>query len=79
MTAKEKAIELLSFYREYIRMADKYSHLLGDEIIYLAKQCAMKVCEEKIKTIVEVSENQKCYAFDVIQKQIEIKQEIEKL
>lgn len=79
MTAKEKAIELVSFYREYIRIADKHSHLLEDETIYFAKQCALKVCEEKIKTVVEISENQKCYVFDVIQKQIEIKQEIEKI
>jgi len=38
-----------------------------------AKQCAIKVCEEKIKTIVELSEDQNGYWLDVIQKQIDIK------
>lgn len=42
-------------------------------ILKIAKQCAIKVCEEKIKTIVELSEGKNGYWLDVIQKQIDIK------
>jgi len=77
MTNNEKAIELVSFYREYIRMADKYGHLLGDDEIHLAKQCAIKLCDERAKLIVELSE--RGYWLDKIQEQIDIKKEIEKL
>lgn len=43
---QEKARELIDFYRTYIRMADKYGYLLSDDEIHLAKQCALKVCDE---------------------------------
>lgn len=43
---QEKARELIDFYRTYIRMADKYGYLLSDDEIHLAKQCALKTCNE---------------------------------
>jgi hypothetical protein len=45
-SAKEKAVELIDYYRTYIRKADGYNYLLPQDEVYLAKQCALKVVNE---------------------------------
>jgi len=47
--AKKKAIELVDKYRTYIRQADKYSEIVSEDEIYLAKKCALVAVDEMIE------------------------------
>jgi hypothetical protein len=46
---KEKAVELIDYYRTYIRKADGYNYLLPQDEVYLAKECCYKLVDELIK------------------------------
>jgi len=44
-----KAKELVDYHRTYVRIADPYSNLLPSDEIHIAKQYAVKTCDEAIK------------------------------
>jgi hypothetical protein len=46
MTPKEKAKELVEKYKQIIKQADKYSHLLEFEERHFATQCALTAVDE---------------------------------
>jgi hypothetical protein len=66
--AKQKAMELIEYFDELLTYRESKQN---------AKQCAIKVCDERAKLIVELSE--RGYWLDKIQEQIDIKKEIEKI
>lgn len=78
VTAKQKAKELIEWFmpRMYCYMGSGMLTNTYDESIALdnAKQCALKVCDEKAKLITELSE--RGYWLDKVQEQIDIKTEI---
>lgn len=83
--AKQKAKELIDYFSSIIPIEASFNDTADEAIRKMrndwiaTKQCAIKVCNEKIATIVELSENQRGYWLDKIQEQIDIKKEIEKL
>ena len=81
--AKQKAKELIDYFSSIIPIEASFNDTADEAIRKMrndwiaTKQCAIKVCDERAKLIVELSE--RGYWLDKIQEQIDIKKEIEKL